>query len=473
MKILAVDQSTSATTAFVFSADAPPVEVFRRPHRQIFPQEGWVEHDPAEILQNIRTAIAAGKTAGATVMGLANQGESCLAWDTETKQPLTPIIVWQDNRTADTCRALAAMGHEALVLDRSRLRLSPYFSATKLAWCYRNVPDATALLAAGRLRLGTTDAFFRDALTGRCETDVATASRTSLMNLQTCAWDAELCDIFGVPMAALPPIGDCNGDMGTVDGLTLASSIVDQQAALYGHGIRNPGGTKITVGTGAFVLTLTGGEVPASGHATVPSVAWRRKGEPVQYVVEGGVFTASAALNWAKDLRLIDDFSDIATFLEPAMIDRGLAFVPALSGLGCPHWNDAARGGWLGLGLSHGRAELVQAVCEGVALRLAEVVGEIGQGCDVADPVHVDGGMTRSPGFCQFLAEVLDKPLRLSAFDERTSLGTAGLAADALGTDLKAVEPGRDMIPARDRRESLQAFRHAVRLVESWAGMRD
>ncbi|WP_121064490.1 FGGY family carbohydrate kinase [Chachezhania antarctica] len=469
MTILSIDQSTSATTAFLFAEDAAPREIFRRPHRQIYPREGWVEHDPVEILSNIRAAIAAGKAAGAMAIGLANQGESCLAWDKQTKQPLTPVMVWQDARTAQVCRDLEAAGHGPLVMDRSRLPLSPYFSAAKLAWCFRNVPDAAALLAAGRLRLGTTDAYFRDALTGRGETDVATASRTSLMNLQTCDWDADLCGLFGVPMQALPPIGDCNGNLGHVDGLTLAGSIVDQQAALYGHGVRDTGGTKITVGTGAFALTLAGNHVPAAGTATVPSVAWRRQGEPVQYAIEGGVFTASSALNWAKDLNLIGDFAEIETFADPPMIDRGLVFVPALSGLGCPHWNDRARGGWLGLGLSHTRTDLAQAVCEGVALRIAEVVTEIERNCPVAVPVSIDGGMTGSEGFCQFLADVLRKPLRAAAFGEQTSLGVALLAAEAVGTRLSWMTECTDIAPARDLSSYRKRFGAAVALVEEWS----
>ena len=469
MKILAVDQSTSATTATLFSTSEPPREVFRRSHRQIFPQEGWVEHDPDEILSNIRAAFAAGKAAGAVAVGLANQGESCLVWDAETGKPLTPIIVWQDTRTADVCRALEGAGHGPEVLKRSGLPLSPYFSATKLAWCYAQVADAEALLAAGRLRLGTTDAFFRDALTGRGETDVATASRTSLMNLATCEWDAELCRIFGVPIEALPPIGDCNGDVGTADGLVLASSIVDQQAALFGHEVRDVGGTKVTIGTGAFALTLVGPDVPETGPPTVPSVAWRRAGEQTEYAVEGGVFTASSSLNWAKGLRLFDDFAEITTFAEPSMIERDLVFVPALSGLGCPHWNAAARGGWLGLGLSHSRKDLVQAVCEGVALRIAEVVTEIERSCAVAVPVRIDGGMAGSEGFCQFLADVLGKPLYLSAFGERTSLGAALLAAEVMGVDIDWDRTGRDILPRRDLSGLRERFIEAVALIERWS----
>lgn len=469
MTILSIDQSTSATTAYLFSNDADPKLIYSQAHRQINPMAGWVEHDPMEILNNITAAIALGKSAGADVMGLANQGESCLAWDTHTKQPLTPIIVWQDTRTSHICRALAEQGHGALIQDRSGLRLSPYFSATKLGWCYQNVENAERLMAQNRLRLGTTDAFFRDVLTGRCETDVATASRTSLMNLDTCSWDAEVCKIFGVPMAALPMIGDCNGDLGTVDGLRLASSIVDQQAALYGHGCRTRGETKITFGTGAFALTLLGAEKPDSSSAAVPTVAWRTQGGAVQYALEGGVFTAASAVNWAKDLNIIRDFSEIATFTKPSMVERGLVFVPALSGLGCPHWHEDTKASWLGLHLGTSRQDMGQAVCEGVALRMAEILDEIEKTCALTSVIQIDGGLTNSTGFSQFLADVLQKPMRISDFTEQTSLGTALLAQDFVGGAIQYVSKTRELQPDHDHRIARASFAKARNLVTKWA----
>lgn len=485
MKILSIDQSTSATTAFLFSQDAEPQKIFAQLHRQHVPRAGWVEHDPREILGNIKSAIGLGKAAGATVLGLANQGESCLAWDSKTKEPLTPIIVWQDARTAQVCSDLAAAGHGALIQSRSGLRLSPYFSAAKLAWCFQNVENAAMLLGQGRLRLGTTDAYFRDVLTGRCETDAATASRTSLMNLSSCLWDDDLCAMFGVPRAALPEIGACNGDLGEIDGLRLASSIVDQQAALYGHQLRHKGGTKITFGTGAFALSLLGPTLPVLAGKTVPTVAWRRQGEETQYAIEGGVFTASSALNWAKEARLIANFPEIENFASPSMIERDLVFVPALSGLGCPHWNEAAKAAWLGLDLTTARTDLVQAVCEGVALRMAEIIEEIESISAISEPVGIDGGMTKSPGFCQFLADVIQKPLLRSDFGERTSLGVALLAADALEDglgcslrpnlgrnlrrNLRWNETTHDIRPERDLSCFRARFGEACALVDGWS----
>lgn len=471
MNVLSIDQSTSATTAYLFSERAEPLLIFSKAHRQIYPQASWVEHDPIEILNNIKSAVAEGKAAGAELVGLANQGESCLAWDTKTKQPLSSIIVWQDTRTSQTCQNLAAEDHAPFVQNRCGLRLSPYFSATKLAWCYQNVENAESLLAAGRLRLGTTDAFFRDVLTGRCETDVATASRTSLMNLDTCTWDQELCALFSVPMAALPRIGACNGELGEIDGLRLSSSIVDQQAALYGHGCRARGETKITFGTGAFALTLLGPQKPDTSTAAVPTVAWRKQDEPVQYAFEGGVFTAASAVNWAKDAALIQDFSQLETFSKPSLIEQGIAFVPALSGLGCPHWNEDAKAAWLGLSLSTSRQNLAQAVCEGVALRMAEILDEIEAKCPTTSVVKIDGGLTKSSGFCQFLADVLQKTVELADFSEQTSLGVALLARETTGETINLNIPTRSFTPTHNHAQSRKAFSQARMLVENWAAV--
>ncbi|MEV8465643.1 FGGY family carbohydrate kinase [Fluviibacterium sp. DFM31] len=472
MTVLAIDQSTTSTTAFLFRPDGTSEKVFSRDHRQLYPRSGWVEHDAGEIVDNIRAALQAGKAAGATVFGLGNQGESCLAWDAETKLPLGPIIVWQDTRTADRCAALKAAGHAALVRERAGLQLSPYFSATKLAWCLAHLPEARRLRDVGRLRLGTSDAYFRDVLTGRFETDVATASRTSLMNLHSGTWDVKLCALFGVPESSLPAITDCNGELGQAEGLACQSAIVDQQAALFGHGVDQAGDTKITFGTGAFALTLLGDTPPASTTAALPTVAWREAGQPMQYALDGGIFTASSALNWVRDLGLFHDFSDLADLEGPPMLARGLVFVPSLSGLGCPHWDEAAKGGWLGLTLDTRPHDMVRAVFEGVALRMAEILQEFERHGPIASPIGVDGGMARNRGFCQFLADVTRKSLRLSEVPERTALGVARLAARASGGDVLVAAPETILTPQADHSGLLAQFIAARKLVQSWGSGR-
>ncbi len=467
MTILAIDQGTTSTRAIEFGAGTRRL-VHQAKHRQIHPAAGHVEHDPEEILGQIMACLdRAGPDVAA--VALANQGESCLAWDAQTGEAVSPILVWQDSRTADAVERLRLDGAEALSLTRTGLPLDPYFSASKLGWILRTLPAAAPLLAEGRLRLGTTDAFFLQRLTGRCVTDVTTASRTGLMNLDTCQWDAEMCRLHGVPIEALPPIVPTTGDFGNVSAagreVPLAASIVDQQAALYGHGCREPGDAKITFGTGAFALAVAGAARPLA-EGVLPTVAWQKRDGPVIYALDGGVYAASAALNWAQEIGLHDDTASLGAFDGPSAIERGLVFVPALAGLACPHWDRSARGAWFGLGLDTDRRDLVQAVLEGVALRMGEVIDAMESATAPKAPIPLDGGMSANTGFVQFLAEVLDRDLVISDEPELTARGVAELAADEIGLDLDLKRGGtlvrsRAIEPALKRR--FQAALEAVR----------
>ncbi|WP_116133524.1 FGGY family carbohydrate kinase [Tropicimonas sp. IMCC34043] len=447
MRCLAIDQGTTSTRGILVAADGRAEPVASLAHRQILPRRGWVEHDPEELLANVAAALAAGAARGATSWALANQGESCLAWDATSGAAISPVIVWQDARTAEVTDALQRDGAAAEVAARAGLPLDPYFSASKLGWILRHVPQARALLASGRLRLGTTDAFFRDRLTGRFETDPATASRTSLMNLASCRWDPELCRIFGVPIEALPRIVPCAGALGTAEGLPLAASIVDQQAALFGHGCRAPGDTKITFGTGAFVLAVAGAAPPAPGLGALPTVAWQQDGAAPVYALDGGVYAASAALNWARDLGLFSGFDEISGLGGSSMLARGLVFVPALVGLACPHWDRGATGAWLGLTLETGRQNMVQAILEGVAYRTAEVLEAMGRCTAIRSPIAIDGGMSQNPGFARILANVCRRSVVVSDQAERTALGLAALADEAQGQVLPLPQGGQRVDP--------------------------
>jgi glycerol kinase len=430
MKALAIDQGTTSTRAILFD-DVGATQVHAVEHRQIYPAAGCVEHDPEELIANLMACLTAAPPIDC--VGLANQGESCLAWDGATGRPITPVIVWQDARTTDTCNRLKEAGAEATTLSRAGLPLDPYFSASKLGWIVANVPEARTLSSAGRLRLGTTDAFFRDRLSGCFVTDPSTASRTSLLNLATGAWDAELCAIFGVPIDSLPEIRPTTGDLGTLpSGLRLTASIVDQQAALYGHGARKPGDAKITFGTGAFALTLT--ENLAAAPGVLPTIAWVEDGLAPVYALDGGVYAASSAVNFARQIGLFSEFSEIDGFSAEPAIARGIAFVPALAGLACPHWDRNARGAWMGLALDTDRSSMAQAVLEGVAFRMAEVMEAMSpMRQEDATEVSIDGGMSRNPWFCQFLADAIGRTIRVSDEPELTALGCAQLAARGAG----------------------------------------
>lgn len=477
MKILAIDQGTTSTRAFVLPVSGPLVQVRALTHAQSYPRPGWVEQNPAELLANLRLCLTAAEDdpeIGA--VGIDNQGESCLAWDALSGKAICPVLVWQDDRTEAVCAGLRAEGAEGLVRAKAGLPLDPYFSATKLAWILAHVPAAADLLRVGRLRLGTTDAFFRDRLTGRFETDVTTASRTSLMNLETCAWDAELCALFGIPVAALPRITPSAGPLGMITlatrTLPLMASLVDQQAALYGHGCRVAGDAKITFGTGAFALAVTGARPFVQGSQALPTVAWQKAGQPPVYALDGGVYTAAAAVNWAAGIGMIGDLSEITRFDHPSAIARGIVFVPALAGLACPHWNRSARGAWLGLSQDTSRADLQQALLEGIAFRMAEVIKTLNDATDLAPVLSIDGGMVTNPWFRQLLADVLGRSLALPGSVELTALGTAHMAAEAAGLVLDPQRPAELLHPRAFPKAAHQTFRQARLAVESFGAAR-
>lgn len=441
MKVVAVDQGTTGTKSYLYGATGAFTPLASFAHAQLYPQQGFVEHDPEELLRHVSEAIAAAGPVDA--IGIDNQGETVIAWDAATGRPIHNAIVWQDDRTKDVTERLKAEGAEALTLTRAGLPLDPYFSAAKLRWFIDHVPEAAALLRQGRLRLGTSDAFFLARLTGQFATDVTTASRTSLMSLETCRWDPELCALFGVPASCLPEIRPSTGPFGSHRGVPVTASLVDQQAALFGHGCAARGDAKITFGTGAFALAIAGASRPdGSRFGILPTVAWQQGAEAPFFALEGGVYNAASAVNWARQLGLFSDYADISRFEAPAAILRDLAFVPALSGLGCPHWDRSAAGMWIGLGLDTTRTDLMQSLLEGIALRAAEVIDAMGALLPLGATLSVDGGMARNPYLLQFLAEVTGRSIVVPSATDLTALGTARMAMRGLGAaDLPDLPP--------------------------------
>lgn len=471
MSVLAIDQGTTSTGAMMVDAtgNAKIVEVLK--HSQHYPQPGWVEHDPEELISNIRVCID--RNPNVSAIGIDNQGESCVAWNADTGEAISPVIVWQDNRTQSIVENLKADGLESRVLDKTGLPLDSYFSASKLAWMVREIPEAKPLLTKGKLRLGTTDAFFLDRLTGHFVTDITTASRTSLMNLETGQWDDELCTIFDVPIEALPTIVPTTGDFGSVqtanNRIPITASVVDQQASLYGHGCRAKGDAKITFGTGAFALTVTGHSLcRAPEKGLLPTVAWQKKGDRPVYALDGGVYCASSAINWARSLRLFDQFNEINAFEQPPAIERRLAFVPALTGLACPHWDRSAAGLWIGLSLDTTPQDMMQAVVEGIAFRAVEVLNAMSAFVPLGDAVSIDGGMSVNPYFCQFLSDILERPVIVPHMGELTALGTALLAG---GNSMHLAGNRQDSTtytPTRNTDGFHDRFAEAIRRSKDW-----
>jgi glycerol kinase len=474
MRLAGIDQGTTSTRILTVDAAGNVNLALAVGHAQTHPQPGWVEQDPEELLRNIRACVAAGSPLDA--IGIDNQGESCLAWDAATGEAFTPVISWQDSRTEADIARLKLEGAEELTLARAGLPLDTYFPAAKLGWVLRHSSAARSALGRGTLRLGTTDAFFHDRLGRRFVTDVSTASRTSLMSLDSLAWDPDLCALFGVPIEALPDIVPTTGNFGAFDTPTgsvpVVASIVDQQAALYGLGCHQPGQAKMTFGTGAFALMITGGDILRNTLGGLfPTVAWQKCGEAPVFAVEGGVYSASSAINWARSLGLFADLSEIGSFEGPHAIEAGLAFVPALVGLGCPYRSSKARGVWVGLSQEHGARQLVQSILEGVAFRSHQVIGELDRQRDPNGPLLIDGGMCRNPYFVQFLCNLLEREVHTAHNPEMTALGTARLVSDHLGAGGFPMPNFATYRPKQDLRHFTARFSKAVELSLGWAGM--
>lgn len=441
MTILAIDQGTTSTKAFLLHEDGRFVTVGSRKHEQIHPGDGLIEHDAAELIANVEALIGEALAGAGDIAGiaLANQGETVVAWDRQTGRPLHNAIVWQDQRTQGLLDALPDATKEIITAE-SGLPIDAYFSASKLAWLLAHAPEARELANAGRLGLATSDAFFIERLTGVYASDITTASRTSLMTLETGTWSATLCEIVGVPQNLLPSIVPTTGVIGAVQRngrtLPLVASAVDQQAALFGHGCRTPGDLKITFGTGSFALALTGDQPRRDAAGLVPTVAWQLGNTAPVFALDGGDYTAAAAVDWARSVGLAGSLADFDLEDGPSALERGLVFVPSLAGLAAPHWDRQAGGAFMGLRLGTTSADMRRAVLEGVALRAVELVEALAG--ESAAEVSVDGGLTKNATFLQFLADALGRPLRVAETAELTGLGAAELGYVALG---KAAPP--------------------------------
>ena len=477
-RVLAIDQGTTATKSYTLDTAGQFTFCRSLEHRQIYPQPGWVEHDPQALLNNVQASIEA--AADVDAIGIDNQGETVIAWDGESGRPIYNAIVWQDQRTTKFTDGLKAQGAERLTLERAGLPLDPYFSASKLRWILQNVPKAQALLKKGRLKLGTSDSFFLHRLTGEYATDVTTASRTSLMNLDSCDWDPDLCEIFKIPLEILPQIRSTTDHFGVVLAsggrkIPITASVVDQQAALLGHGCFRAGQIKATFGTGVFALANVGEHIKCDhARGILSTIAWQLSDQKPVYAVDAGVYNAGSAINWVKNLGLFGDFADIDRFDPPCAISRGLVFVPALSGLACPYWDRSAAGLWLGLSLETSRQDLCQAVLEGIAFRTAQLLDALFHLTGKRSYISVDGGLINNSYFCQFLADITQYKIVVPISPDITAFGTGRLALIGGGlaknfSDLApAGEPKSTITPLRDLTHLKSRFDEAVNRCRNW-----
>ncbi|MEI5677810.1 MULTISPECIES: FGGY family carbohydrate kinase [unclassified Mesorhizobium] len=462
MRVAAVDQGTTSTRCLVVEDGGKARVAASIRHEQHHPAPGRVEHDPEELLRNIRSVLDADGPVDA--IAIANQGESCLAWDAETGKALHPVIVWQDARTARELEALGAAA-EARSKAVCGLPLDPYFSASKMAWLLKNVPAVSEAHTQGRLRLGTTDAFFLDRLCGSFRTDLATASRTGLLDLAKGGWSAEMCELHGVPRECLPEIAAVDGGFGLLGGTPVKVSIVDQQAALYGHGCRMPGDCKITFGTGAFLLAVSGNERPAV-EGLLPTIAWKEQGKPAVFAIEGGVYDAGAALEWARSAGFFADVGELDAFDGPSALSRDLVFVPALSGLAAPYWDREAAPLLIGMDHATSRRDLARAVLEGIAMLTVGLIDEAARSAGVGKTISIDGGISQSAYFAQFLASASQRTIVVPEMFELTALGLAELAGIdcAAGRAIARTFQPDSTVSDEDRRR----FTKAVERARGW-----
>ena len=442
--VLVLDEGTTSTRAMVFASDGKLVTSAQEELVQHYPQSGWVEHDAAEIWDKTLACARAviprvGGAAMIAGIGITNQRETVVAWDRQSGEPLTRAIVWQDRRTAPLCEKLRNEVSESDLHRRTGLLLDPYFSATKMAWMLEH-DERVRSIPRDRLAFGTVESWLIFKLTGgRHLTDASNASRTLLMALDGAGFDPGLCDLFGVPHGALGEVTDMTGDIAQTRPDLFGSAIAitgiagDQQAATIGQACLSPGETKATYGTGAFVLTNKGTALPHSDNRLLGTVLLQQGGAR-QFAIEGSVFVAGSLVQWLRDsLGIVDLASQTEELARSIPSSGGVTIVPALAGLGAPHWRSEARGAITGLSFASGKAELARAALESMAHQTHDLARAFAADGGAWQTLRIDGGMAANDWMAQDLADILQIPVERPAFVETTALGAAMLAATGAG----------------------------------------
>ncbi len=491
--LLALDQGTTSSRAIIYNDRCEPLAVAQKEFTQHFPKSGWVEHDASEIwdtvLETSREAIQKANITAADIaaIGITNQRETAVLWDRKTGEPLHHAIVWQDRRTSDYMSALRDGGKEPLVQQKTGLILDSYFSASKIHWLLRQIPNARQRAEAGELAAGTIDSWLIFKLTGgkKHVTDVTNASRTMLMNIHSGEWDKELMALFDIPRKCLPEIVPSSGDFGETDPSLFKTSIPirgvagDQQAALFGQLCDQPGLVKCTYGTGCFMLLFTGGEPVSSKNRLLTTVAWKLGDEPLQYAIEGSVFVGGAAVQWLRDgLKIIKTAPEVNDLAAQVTDSGGVFLVPAFTGLGAPYWDATARGALLGITRGTTSAHIARATLEGIAYQVTDLLSamEKDSGRKIST-LRVDGGACASNLLMQMQADSLGVKVERPHNIETTALGAAMLAGLGVGlwkdskelAEIRQAERVfRASTTAKDRRAHLKRWRKAVKRAQNW-----
>lgn len=481
--LLGIDQGTTQTTAVIVNELGEMIEKNSAQLPARFPQAGWVEQDPADIVRTVKEACAPLlKKYEIAAVGFDNQGETFIVWDAETGEPVTPAIVWQDTRGQSVCDALAPRVDQDLLRRRTGLLLDSYFSAPKLKWVFENYPDIRKQAHAGKLKFGTTETWVIWSLTngGLHVTDPSTASRTLLFDMNRFEWDEEQLALFDVPRSMLAEVKPSAGYVGNIDfggtgkSLPLHAMLVDQQAALFGQACFHAGEMKCSFGTGSFLLMNIGDKPRLSNNGLLTTVGWNFDGHTA-YAFDGGIFVTGSAVQWLRDnLKAIPD-SPSSHEAAQRSNDAGVVVVPALQGLAAPHWRTDVRGAMFGLNRSTTSDDIVRATLDGIACRVYEVVTAMSQDAGQRPPhLKVDGGPSGNPYLMQMIADLLDLEVRVSAALEATAIGIANLAGvSALGTSFedlsrnwKAETSYQPKMSSGDRERKLSQWKKAVASVK-------
>lgn len=492
----AIDQGTTSTRFSLFDRSAKVVAVAQKEHAQIYPQAGWVEHDPEEIWQRTQEVIGeAAARAGAqpgdvAAIGVTNQRETTILWDRKTGRAVANALVWQDTRVADYVTDLGHDGGQDRFRAKTGLPLSTYFSGLKIRWLLDHVSGLRQRAEAGEILFGNIDTFLLWHLTGGADggvhvTDVTNASRTQLMNLQTLAWDPELLSIFEIPATILPRVLSSSEIYGTatlapVKGVPIAGILGDQQAALVGQACFKAGEAKNTYGTGCFLLMNTGEKVVESRHGLLTTVAYKFGQQPAHYALEGSIAITGALVQWLRDnLGLVRSSAEIEQLARTVDGNGGVYFVPAFSGLYAPYWNYNARGVIVGLTRYANKAHLARAVLEATAFQTREVVEAMEKDSGIhLDVLRTDGGMVENELLMQFQACILNRPVVRPAIKETTSLGAAyaaGLAVgffnniDELRANWAVDRTWKPQLQDREREATYRTWKRAVQRSLDWA----
>ena len=500
----AIDHGTTGTRFMVFDRDGTVVASAYRRHEQLYPEPGWVEHDPVEIWKDVMETVTRGlATAGLeptqlAALGIANQRETTVIWEAETGEPVYNAIVWQDRRTTDRVAEIEEAGKTEWIREKTGLECDAYFSATKVEWLLDNAdvieplragePSLRSRAEAGELLVGTLDSWLIYKLTGNHITDVTNASRTMLYNIHDLAWDRDLLAEFDVPEVALPEVRpssdesgyghtDPNGFLGAA--VPVTGALGDQQAALFGQACFDAGEAKNTYGTGSFYLMNTGDEAVASDSGLLTTIAFQRSGESPQYALEGSVFVTGGAVEWLVDVRFISDLAATAPLAREADSTGGVYVVPAFSGLGAPHWDGQARGTILGLTRWTERKHIVRATLESIAYQTRDIAEAMEADAGVETTrLRVDGGAVRNDFLCQLQSDILQRDIVRPQVDEATALGAAYAAGLAVGywdsfDELRAhwqvdraFEPE---LPADEADQKYERWGDAVKRALDWA----